>query len=236
MRPLTPTPERGFVVTLDGPAASGKSTTARLAAERLGWLYLDTGAMYRAVALKALRESIPLTDAGRIADAARSCRIDLIPEKNGLRVLLDGGDVTADIRTPEVDRAVGPVCEIAGVRDALVPLQRAFAERGNLITDGRDQGTVVFPDADLKFYFTATLEERAKRRKRDQEARGISVPVERIAEEIEARDLRDSRRQHSPLRPAGDAVTIDTTGLTLDAQVGLILEAVRRKQEERDGA
>ncbi len=152
-----------------------------------------------------------------------------------MRVLLDGRDVTADIRTPEVDRAVGPVCEIAGVREALVPRQRAFAERGNLITDGRDQGTVVFPDADLKFYFTASLEERAERRKRDQEARGISVPVERIAGEIEARDLRDSRRAHSPLRPAGDAVTIDTTGLTLDGQVSLILEAVRRKQGERGG-
>jgi CMP/dCMP kinase len=199
------------------------------AAERLGWLYLDTGAMYRAVALKVLRLSIPLTDAGSISRAAAEAVILLRPSPRGLTVLLDGVDVTSDIRTPEVDRAVGPVCEIPAVREVLVPQQRQFAEKGNLITDGRDQGTVVFPDADLKFYVTASLEERAKRRKKDQEDKGFSVSLEDLARDIEERDGRDSRREHSPLRRADDAVVLDTTGMTIEEQVDRICGAIREK-------
>jgi cytidylate kinase len=205
-------------------------------AERLGWLYLDTGAMYRAVALKVLRLSIPLTDTERISRAAAGVRIVLRPSPEGLTVLLDGEDVTSDIRTPEVDRAVGPVCEIPAVRDVLVPLQRRFAEKGNLVTDGRDQGTVVFSDADLKFYVTASLEERAKRRKRDQEKKGINVSLEDVARDIEERDGRDSRRQHSPLRRADDAVVLDTTGMTIEEQVDRICGAIHKKMESSHAA
>ncbi len=205
-------------------------------AERLGWLYLDTGAMYRAVALKVLRLSIPLTDAGRISRTAAKTRILLRPSPLGLAVLLDGEDVTADIRTPEVDRAVGPVCEIPGVREVLVPQQRLFAEKGNLITDGRDQGTVVFPDADLKFYVTASLNERAKRRKKDQENKGIRVSLSDLARDIEERDARDSRRRHSPLRRAKDATLLDTTGMTIEGQVDLIVGAIRKKMEAMHAA
>jgi cytidylate kinase len=232
MNPNVRNPRR-FVVTLDGPAASGKSTTARRVAESLGWLYLDTGAMYRAVALKVLRAGVPFGEAERIAGIAGGCRIDLLHGPEGLSVRLDGEDVTSQIRTPEVDKAVGPVCEIAAVREVLVPQQRAFAEKGPLVSDGRDQGTVVFPDADLKFFVTATLDERARRRKRDQEAEGISVPIETLERDIAARDERDSRRLHSPLRPAEDAVRLDTTGLSLDEQVETVLTAVRRKLEAR---
>jgi CMP/dCMP kinase len=205
-------------------------------AERLGWLYLDTGAMYRAVALKVLRLSIPLTDIGSISRAAAEARILLRPSPGGLTVFLDGEDVTSDIRAPEVDRAVGPVCEIPAVRDVLVPQQRQFAEKGNLVTDGRDQGTVVFPDADLKFYVTASLEERARRRKRDQERKGIRVSLDDLARDIEERDGRDSRRQHSPLRRADDAAVLDTTGMTIDEQVDRICAAIRGKTGDTHAA
>jgi cytidylate kinase len=207
-----------------------------MVAERLGWLYLDTGAMYRAVALKVLRGSIPLSDTQTIVRLAGEARIDLVHSSGGYRVLLDGVDVSSDIRTPEVDRAVGPVCEIPGVREVLVPRQRAFAEKGNLITDGRDQGTVVFPDADLKFFVTASIDERARRRRIDQEARGVTLPLDTIASEIEARDKRDSERVHSPLRSADDAVLLDTTGMTVERQVGVIVEAVRRKMGDGHAA
>ena len=205
-------------------------------AERLGWLYLDTGAMYRAVALKVLRLSIPFTDTGRISKTAANVRIRFQPSPRGPAVFLDGEDVTAEIRTPEVDRAVGPVCEIPEVREVLVPQQRHFAEMGNLVTDGRDQGTVVFPDADLKFYVTASIEERARRRKKEQEKKGIRVPLGDLARDIEERDARDSRRQHSPLRRAEDAVVIDTTGMTVEEQVGLITDAIRKKMEATHAA
>jgi len=188
--------------------------------------------MYRSVALKALRDSIPLSDTQRISEAANSCRIELVPSDSGLRVFLDGGEVTSDIRTPDVDRAVGPVCEIPEVREVLVPLQRAFAEKGDLITDGRDQGTVVFPDADLKFFLTASIDERARRRQKDRTADGVSPPLETIASDIEARDRRDTERLHSPLRRADDAVLLDTTGLTVEEQVQTIVNAVRRKRGE----
>jgi CMP/dCMP kinase len=192
--------------------------------------------MYRAVALTVLRKSIPLSDAERVAKIAGDVRIRLSPSPDGMRVLLDGEDVTSQIRTPEVDRAVGPVCEIPEVRDILVPQQRDFAEKGNLITDGRDQGTVVFPDADLKFYVTASLEERAKRRKKDQEGKGIHIPMADLMRDIEERDSRDSRRLYSPLRRADDAALLDTTGMTIDEQVRFIADRIRRKMEGNHGA
>jgi cytidylate kinase len=192
--------------------------------------------MYRAVALKVLRESIPLSDAGTIAGLARNVRIELVPSDEGLRVFLDGTEVTSEIRTPEVDRIVGPVCEIPAVRDVLVSQQRAFAEKGNLITDGRDQGTVVFKDADLKFYVTASLEERAKRRKRDREAEGIQLSLRELMRDIDERDRRDSKRSHSPLRRADDDVLLDTTGMTIEEQVQTIIDAIHRKMEASHAA
>lgn len=219
-----------MVVTIDGPAGSGKSTTARLVAERLGWLYLDTGAMYRAVALKVLRQGISFEDTERITQVAKELKIDLVPSQEGLKVFLDGEEVTKEIRTPEVDRAVSPVCEIKAVRDVLVKMQREFGRHGDLITDGRDQGTVVFPNADVKFYLTASLEERAKRRKKDQEQKGIFLSMDEVIQGIKERDRRDSEREHSPLRPAKDAIVVDTTHMTIEEQVEYVLNVIRQKR------
>jgi len=224
-----------MVVTIDGPAGSGKSTTARLVAERLGWLYLDTGAMYRALALKVLKKGISLEDAERISQLAKEVKIELVPSPQGLKVFLDGEEVTKEIRTPEVDRAVSPVCEIKAVRDVLARLQRKFGEKGDLVTDGRDQGTVVFPDADVKFYLTASLEERAKRRKKDQEGKGIFLSMEEVIRGIKERDRRDSEREHSPLRPAEDAIVVDTTHMSIEEQVEYVLTVIRQKRDFSHG-
>jgi cytidylate kinase len=188
--------------------------------------------MYRAIAYKALRESIPLSDTETIARLTENTRIELVQSPDGLRVLLDGNEVTSEIRTPEVDRAVGPVCQIPRVREFLVPQQRAFSEKGDLITDGRDQGTVVFPDADLKFFITASLDERARRRKKDQEEKGIDVPMKNLMNDIRQRDRRDSERSHSPLRKADDALLIDTTGMSIEDQIQIIFNAIQQKLKE----
>lgn len=215
------------IVVIDGPAASGKSTTARLAAKALGWLYLDTGAMYRAVTVKVLNTGIALTDKDAIANAAEAAVIRLEPAEGGVRVFLDGREVSEAIRTPEVDRAVGPVCEIARVRERMVALQRQLGRDGALVAEGRDMGTVVFPDAALKFYMKASIEARAQRRMADQEARGIACTLDSLMADIAERDRRDSSREHSPLRPAEDAIYIDTTDMTIDDQVAAIVNKVR---------
>lgn len=219
-------------VVIDGPAASGKSTTARLTAGRLGWIYLDTGAMYRSVALKVLKEGIGLDDTAAIAAAAARTDILLQPSGDGLQVLLDGENVTDDIRTAEVDSAVGPVCEVPEVRELLVAYQRRIGLRGNLVAEGRDMGTVVFPDAFLKFFMKASVEERAARRKIELDARGIHRALEEIKSEIVRRDTRDSARDHSPLVRAPDALLIDTTDMTIDEQVSFIIERIQKKEQE----
>lgn len=217
-------------VAIDGPAASGKSTTARLVAEKLGWLYLDTGAMYRSVALKVLRENIPLDDADRIARAAEEADIHLITGDTGVRVKLDGDDVTYDIRTAQVDTAVGPVCEVPEVRELLVALQRRTGERGNLVAEGRDMGTVVFPNAFLKFFMQASVEERALRRRRELAKRGLDRPLKDIRDDIVRRDQRDSLRSNSPLKKADDALVIDTTRMTIAEQVDFVMERIKEKE------
>lgn len=226
--------KQGFIVTIDGPAASGKSTTARLVARELGWLYLDSGAMYRALTVKVLREKVSLDDIEKIGRLAEKTEIELVPSDDGVRVFLDGEDVTLDIRQPNVDRAVGPVCEVARVRRVMVSLQRKMGEGGNVVAEGRDMGTVVFPDADLKFFMKASLEERAKRRKRDMTQQGIDVSMERLMEEIERRDRRDSSRQNSPLVRAEDALLVETTRLDVKGQVAFVIDRIRQKMTTRE--
>jgi cytidylate kinase len=211
-----------FVVAIDGPAGAGKSTTARLAAERLGFRYLDTGAMYRALTWKALDAGVNPQDVDAVAALARTTHLALGPKQ---RLLVDGVDVTDSLREPAVTRSVSHVARVPGVRREMVRLQREMARGGPCVVEGRDIGTVVFPDAPVKVFLAASLEERARRRQRE-----TGEPAERrdaLAEEIRRRDAMDSDREDSPLRQADDAVTLDTTGLTIDEAVEEIVRRVR---------
>jgi cytidylate kinase len=207
------------VIAMDGPAASGKTTIGRMLAERLGCLFLDTGFMYRAVTLAALRRGVEVAEETAVTQLAAHIEIGARPataaeEKDGrfYTALLDGEDITWAIRAPEVDANVSQVASYAGVRAELVRQQRAFAAKGHCVMVGRDIGTVVLPDAPLKLYVTASAEERARRRWRDREQQGHGASYEAILADVVRRDSIDSNREHSPLRPADDAVIVDTTG------------------------
>ena len=224
-----------MIVALDGPAGSGKSTTARRVADRLGWLYLDTGAMYRAVGLAFGDQSLPFTDAAAAA-LLPGLTIGLVPDTDGVRVSLGGEDVTARIRTPEAAEAASHVSALGPVRTAMVAQQRAVAHaheatgRG-VVVEGRDIGTVVFPEAAVKFFLVADLDARARRRLDDLAAAsartGTPVPAfEAVRSEIAARDDRDRSRDLAPLHAAPDAVLLDTTALSVDEQVETVVQAV----------
>jgi cytidylate kinase len=213
MRPI-PYPARvskPLVVAIDGPAGSGKSTLARALASRLGWAYLDTGAMYRAVAVRALDDRIEARDAEAVVRMAQEVALDLGPDG---RIRLDGHDVTSRIRTSRVDAAVSEIAAIPGVRAIMVSHQRRYAEEhGRIVAEGRDIGTVVFPDAVLKLYLHAQPEERARRRAAERSAGGEGGPAEDVRTAIDRRDRLDQERTVAPLRRADDAVLLDTTGL-----------------------
>jgi cytidylate kinase len=207
------------VVTIDGPAGAGKSTVAIRLADRLGWRLLDTGAMYRAVTLAAIRRGVDLLSDQALGELASSLSVSL-PDR---RVLLDGEDVSTEIRSVEVTRATRYSADSPSVRLRLVGWQRAFAEsQQNVVTEGRDQGTIVFPDAFRKFYLTASHEERARRRHAEFEARGVSITHEAVLKDVIERDARDSARAIAPMKPAEDARIIDSTGLDLDEVVDRI--------------
>lgn len=222
--------KRGLIIALDGVASSGKSTTAKLVAQRLGYMHIDTGAMYRAVALKMLRCGVELTDNYSIDELLRTTVVSQREVDGQVRILLDGLDVTDDIRTPEISLWVGPVSEHPRVREHLVRWQRELGQPGGVVLEGRDIGTVVFPDADLKVYMTADLRTRARRRRKEMLARGIDEPLPEVEAALEARDLRDSSREHSPLRKAPDAVELDTSDMTIGDQVDRIVELARKRQ------
>lgn len=215
-----------FVVAIDGPAAAGKSTTARAIAATLGWSYLDTGATYRALGLKALRERA-LDSPARLAEIARATRLGFSGDPAAPVVSLDGEDVTDAIRSPEAGDAASRLAAVAEVREVLVRWQRAMAERGPLVGEGRDLGTVVFPDADVKLYLDADLPTRARRRLAELASRGSPARLEEVLEELEGRDRRDQTRAASPLRPAPEAMVLDTSGMDLATQVAAALEVVR---------
>lgn len=221
-----------MILAIDGPAASGKSTVARAVARRLGWGYLDTGAMYRAIAAEALRLGVPLDDEEALAALARRVEIGFVSNAADpvpSAVTLDGRDVTEEIRSPETDGAVSPVARVAGVRAALVDEQRRLAATGDVVVEGRDIGTVVFPDAAVKVYLTASPYERARRRLGDRAAAGHEADIEEVARNIASRDEIDSGRAVSPLSVADDAHVVDTTDLTVhdvvDLIAGLVSEA-----------
>lgn len=211
------------IIAIDGPAGAGKSTVAKMVADRLGYVYIDTGAMYRAVAWKVLRNNISISDQRKIASLAN--QVDIRFERIGdeQRVIVDGEDVTDAIRTQDATRLSSPVSAIRGVRKRLVDLQRKMGEAGGVVMEGRDIGTVVFPDAEIKVFLTATVTERAKRRTDQLKSMGMAADADQIAADIRERDLRDSSRSEAPLKQASDAHLIDTDSLSVEQVVDAIL-------------
>lgn len=223
--------EDTLIIAIDGPAGSGKSTVAKIAAHNLGFLYLDTGAMYRAVAWRALEEGIDLTGGDALASIARDEPIVFGGEK-GASVSIGGKDVTSVIRTAQVDKAVTPVSACPEVRSALVDQQRAFGRAHDIVMEGRDIGTVVFPDADLKIFLTASPEQRAHRRSEQNILTGVGDTDEQaILADLIRRDTCDSTRKTAPLVKADDAVELDTSEMSIDQVVGRIVELAHGKME-----
>ncbi|MDR3687218.1 MAG: (d)CMP kinase [Coriobacteriia bacterium] len=222
-----------MIIAIDGPAGSGKSSVAKVVAARLGFHYLDTGAMYRAVASRALAHGISLSDESAVAAIAQDDPIEFGHDPGDpmpSRVFIAGQDVTDAIRTPEVDDAVSPVAKLALVRSAMVQQQRHIASHSNIVVEGRDIGTVVFPDAQLKVFLTASAQERARRRAAQQSAGGHVVDAAAVHAAILRRDEIDSTRAHSPLAAAPDAVLLDTTTLTFDEVVERIVELAQERR------
>jgi CMP/dCMP kinase len=216
---------RRVVVAIDGPAGAGKSTVARALAERLGFTYIDTGAMYRAVALWALRQKLDLNDMHRMEQLAAAAEIELAPG----RIRLNGEDVTEAIREPEISNGASRIAVIPGVRRAMVAKQRAIGERTSVVMEGRDIGSVVFPDAQVKIFLDARPGERVRRRLQDVRAAGETISEDALAAQIAERDKRDSTRAEAPLTQAPDAVYLDSTPLGVEAVVEAILRIVRAR-------
>ena len=220
---------RNLIIAIDGPSGAGKGTVARTIAQRLSYRHLDTGAMYRAVGWKARRERLSLDDEAAVAGLAE--RAQLVVE--GGRVSIDGHDVTQAIRTAEIDKAAAAVARLPAVRTALVARQRRLGARGGVVMEGRDIGTVVFPEADVKIYLDASADERARRRLHDPAHSGGEAGAVAVAESIQARDRSDTTRAVSPLTLAPDAVHIDTTGMSIDAVVQTVIGLINQKLTQR---
>ncbi len=217
-----------LIITLDGPAGAGKSTVAQGLAKRLGISYLDTGAMYRALTLKALRFKVNLENEAALTALAKETVIDFKENKEGvLVVILDGEDVAEAIRNPQVTNNTFYVAKAAGVRELMVNWQRAIGAKHSIVTDGRDQGTVAFPKANYKFYIDAAIEERAQRRLRELMVAGQTVDLEQLKKDMQERDQKDFTRSVGPLKKADDAIVIDSTGLTVEGAVEKIMKYIK---------
>ena len=216
-----------FIVAIDGPAGSGKSTVSKLIAKKLGLLYIDTGAMYRALTLKAMRAGMDLEDSGSLVRLAGSTKVDLLQAGNNLKVMLDGEDVSGFIRTPELTNNVKFIARVPGVRHEMVIQQRAIGQRSSAVLEGRDIGTVVFPDAKYKFYLDADVEERAKRRHKEMVEADQKVDLGDIQKDVIKRDESDITRDVGALKKAPDAILVDTTDLSIEGVVEKLLSYIK---------
>ncbi|MFF2177411.1 (d)CMP kinase [Lysinibacillus sp. NPDC058147] len=221
--------KKNIQIAIDGPAGAGKSTIAKIVAEALGFTYIDTGAMYRAVTYKAMQQNIHLDDETKLAEMLASSTIELKPSSEGQLVFLDGKNVSAEIRSNEVTSSVSQVAAHAKIRELLVSQQQKLADNGGVVMDGRDIATHVLKNAELKVFMSATVEERARRRFIDNQKRGIESSVEKLQEEIALRDKMDSEREASPLIQAEDAIFLDTTALSIDEAAQAILKLAQEK-------
>ncbi|MBN2412067.1 (d)CMP kinase [candidate division KSB1 bacterium] len=210
-------------IAIDGPAGSGKSTTAKLVAERLGYLHLDTGAMYRAVTLNVLQNNIDIYDENKVVEIARMSDIKLEKSDNVLKVYLNGTDVSQEIRTPQVTKSIAPIAANPRVREILVAKQRQVMKNGGVVAEGRDIGSNVCPNAELKIFLVASIEERAKRRYKELTEKGIQVDMDELIADIKLRDSHDTGRKANPLKQAQDAVLLDTSNLTIAQQVDFVI-------------
>lgn len=222
---------KGIKIAIDGPAAAGKSTIAKITAEQLGYAYIDTGAMYRALTHKALGLDIHINDGERLKELLGDTKIVLMPTSDGQAVLVDGEDVTEEIRSAEVTQAVSAVAAHNGVRELMVEKQKDLSNEFGVVMDGRDIGTDVLPNAELKIFMTASVEERAQRRHDENKKRGISSSLDQLQKEISERDRADTEREVSPLRQAEDAVFIDTTSMSIVE----VADEISRLAKERLG-
>ena len=218
-----------LISAIDGPSAAGKSTLAKRLAKDLGFTYLDTGGMYRALALKVLREGIDIGNDGALTELIGRTDIDLIVTGRKLKVLLDGEDVSHEIRTPEVSQMASKASTLEVVRRWMLVLRRAFGRRGNVVAEGRDIGTVVFPDAEVKIYLDASAQERARRRVEELRQAGRQVSLDETLREMWERDKRDSERDLAPLRKADDAIAIDSTSVDAEALAQRVMQQIRKK-------
>lgn len=221
---------RNLVVAIDGPAGAGKSTVARQVSKDLGYIYIDTGAMYRALTVKALRQGITLSDEAALTRLAKETKIRLTYQDYTQAIIMDGEDVSVEIRTPQVSQNVSLVARVPGVRTEMVILQRKLAENGGVVMDGRDIGTFVLPEAECKIFLTASARERALRRARDLEASGYEVDIDELEKEIATRDQIDSTREMAPLQQAADAILMDTSDMSFNEVVDKIKEYILHTQ------
>ena len=222
------------IVAIDGPSGSGKSTVAAMLSKELGYMHLDTGAMYRAVALAAVNENISFDDPAGLNELCERIRIEMRQCEDKVAVYLNGRDVTDAIRSPAMSLGSSAVSSVAQVRSHMVRLQREVGARGGIVAEGRDMGTVVFPDTPAKFYLDASPQERARRRWQQLKEMGIDEDLAKVRREMDQRDRKDSSREHSPLKIADDAIHVDTTGMSIDQVVGTLVHRV--KELEKSGA
>ncbi len=226
--------DKGFIIAIDGPSGAGKSTVTRLLADRLGYLHIDTGAMFRAVALAAKRAAIVPEDDEALEKALKGLHISFARNDGCCRIILNGEDVSEVIRTPEISLLTSKISTRKPVRDFLLMLQREMGSSGGVVLEGRDIGTVVFPAAEVKFFLTASAEERGRRRYLELKAKGEDVSLARTIAEVAERDEQDARRKHAPLRRADDAVDIDSTGLSIEDVVGEMERVIKERLGNRN--